>query len=483
MNPLITAYERTDEQKNIVNAVLQSTNVPVIVEAGSGTGKTTLLLDVAHILSKNNARVLYLVFGKQNAEQAKAKFPRNTLSKTVNSIAFHYMRIKESRRKISRLYPSHLKQVLNINTVNLNIGENALYGIILKGLSNFCDSSDRDVSESHFQFIHGGREGLTETVVHHTRRLFNLIRPEVNNCEAPLPHNVYLKAWELQGAPGISDFDLVMVDECQDSNPVTISILRHAKSLLLVGDESQSIFGFRGAVSAMRQFDGIRLPLSLSFRFGPEIAELANKIIEKKHGYKGIVKLRGMPSINTRIHKLLPGQKHTRIFRTNQDLIFAARFLTDQELPINITGDMSDIANKLESAWNLKEGENRSRIRHPLVSPFHSWRDFSDKAESSPRSEAEQIFRIIEENDRRTPDVISILREKWCQEHSKINLVSGHRSKGMEFNEVVISSDFDRYLGNAGRDQFDEEMNLLYVATTRVMRTLEIKCEFLNSLL
>src|SRR5260221_11265669 len=50
--------------------------------------------------------------------------------------------------------------------------------------------------------------------------------------------------------------------------------------LISVGDPAQQIYAWRGAIDAMDAFDGHQLTLSQSFRFGPAIADEANKWLE-----------------------------------------------------------------------------------------------------------------------------------------------------------------------------------------------------------
>jgi ATP-dependent helicase/nuclease subunit A len=85
-------------------------------------------------------------------------------------------------------------------------------------------------------------------------------------------------------------FDLVLVDEFQDTNPVQARIIwRFARpdssNLCVVGDPKQSIYRFRDAdVSAFEEFCS-RLPvqqsLTWNFRSRPEILDFANQICER----------------------------------------------------------------------------------------------------------------------------------------------------------------------------------------------------------
>ncbi len=81
-------------------------------------------------------------------------------------------------------------------------------------------------------------------------------------------------------------YDLLMVDEFQDSNPVQIKIFRKLMELVeetvFVGDRKQAIFGFRGTESSLVEdfIKGIpeqnRDSLKESYRSRPELVEAAN---------------------------------------------------------------------------------------------------------------------------------------------------------------------------------------------------------------
>lgn len=88
-------------------------------------------------------------------------------------------------------------------------------------------------------------------------------------------------------------FDHVMVDECQDLNLVQFEIVQmitehiqdgDGKSLWMVGDASQSIYGFRGAdVSLFESLDGKEgwktRKITTNYRCAPKIVNAANSLI------------------------------------------------------------------------------------------------------------------------------------------------------------------------------------------------------------
>uniref|UniRef100_UPI0013D42A21 UvrD-helicase domain-containing protein n=1 Tax=Klebsiella pneumoniae TaxID=573 RepID=UPI0013D42A21 len=66
-----------------------------------------------------------------------------------------------------------------------------------------------------------------------------------------MTHDGYLKLFQLSKPDLSKQFGLIMVDEWQDTNEVTMDIvLEQDARLILVGDRHQSIYGFRGATNA-----------------------------------------------------------------------------------------------------------------------------------------------------------------------------------------------------------------------------------------
>lgn len=84
----------------------------------------------------------------------------------------------------------------------------------------------------------------------------------------------------------LPQYDVVFVDEAQDTNPIQIAIIRKVLTpggrLIAVGDEAQAIYGFRGAGSdSMREiaeaFDCTSLPLSISYRCPTSVVQYARQ--------------------------------------------------------------------------------------------------------------------------------------------------------------------------------------------------------------
>ena len=96
-------------------------------------------------------------------------------------------------------------------------------------------------------------------------------------------YDVVLKNYQLQQSARPTwnkDYDLVVIDEAQDTNPVCLAIISSQDTaMVVVGDMHQGIYGFRGAVDGLARMSGRVMSLTHSFRFGPSIAHLATCLL------------------------------------------------------------------------------------------------------------------------------------------------------------------------------------------------------------
>jgi len=93
-------------------------------------------------------------------------------------------------------------------------------------------------------------------------------------------------------------YDYVIVDEFQDSNHAQYELMKilatHAKVLLVVGDDDQLIYRFRGSVPEFttgfdKAFGAAVYKMNTNYRSTPEVLDAANKLIA--HNEKRIVKV------------------------------------------------------------------------------------------------------------------------------------------------------------------------------------------------
>lgn len=480
-------HSPTEEQAAIEKVAVQLLDKPrgiIKAVAGAGCGKTTTLQGAARLCNEAGARRLcYLAYNKPLVDDGKERFNNLACVRTFNSMAFEATAAMKSGRKTGNLYPSHVVQAFDLRSKKLPIDADNFSKIILHTVSNFCHSSSTSVLLSHLPAwvkdpVVGG------LAVQYASVLFQGLRVGQNTV-LPLGHEVYLKDWHLQGCPGLSNFDMVLLDEAQDATGVLLACLAYAQRAVVVGDAGQQLYAYKGAQDAMLKIPGAGYPLSLSFRFGPEIASLANRILSSKSSPPPI-RLKGLAGKETRIGKLRHGTPHTKIFRHNVSIARDAMVLADLRTPFAIVGDMQDLKEKIISANALMQRNFRD-IKHPAYSQFKNWAEFEDWAAAHPESEVSQAGMLASEYGERVDDLVRILSGIGQSHHPEVTLTGIYRAKGREWNNIVISSDFDTKLEILGRRaqsaQFDEELNLLYVASTRVKAFLESQSQFLDRLL
>jgi len=478
----------TQEQKAIIDAVCQMADESgqtlrrtIKIEAGAGTGKTTMLIMTTKALIERNpnTRILYLAFNKAIQREASDKFGRLADCQTVHGMAHAKLKIGKTKRPLRRLYRRQVQQVIG-NHISDSDAET-----ILRTLTNFAQSGDAWPGPENVPGKAGGGSTVTSAqknwFAEQASHLFCAVAPD-QASDLNLPFDIYLKYWQLVGAPGLRDYDIVLFDEAQDANPVIMAALEMAGNVVYVGDRHQSIYRFTGAVDAMSLSRGKSYPLTNSFRFGPEIAHLANVILAQKSRPPSTT-LKGSNQIITRIDGIDRGRAHARIFRTNLTLIREAMLLCDRGTPFALAGDNREFVDILKSVQGIKD-EKPWLARHPLVKRFKGWDSLQAAAhQDDDARDLTQAVRIAEEYADRLDQVISILAGERGSENPTVILTTAHRAKGREFKQVVLMPDFDEVIERArsNRSRWDDEMNLLYVASTRAINVLENRSSFMQS--
>lgn len=481
-----TRSPHSDEQEYIISAARNHDQHPVIVvRAGAGTARAYVLCQVANELKKHKASVLYLVFSKKNKNEAQVKLKGLADVHTINGFAYQRMKVGSLGRKVvNELYPKQITQILGINSKVCGVHSFAVAKYINQTLRSFCQSADSKVMPHHLMYslCRGSNQDLASSVLRYSQSLFDILRPGISS-QLPITHDIYTKAYQLDGAPGIKAYTFCIIEDAQNCNPATISILRNAESLMMVGDENQAIYKHGKGFKAMQAISGLELTLTQSLRFGPDIAKLANAVVFQKKDKPATLPVVGSISIPSTIGPVAAGVTHTRIYRSNLEMVLDALYLTDNGLPINVVGDLRGLKSKILSGWNLYQGNPHTKFSHPLLAPYKTWSELERAVHATYDIELMQIYQLISEYNCRVEDVIELLGSKWAPERAKVTLVSGYRSKGLEYENVVIGRDFDKTIEAArGTDAWDDEMNLLYVAITRGRLVLEPGSDFVRNL-
>lgn len=465
-----------EQQKCIDHALIGKDSK---IKAFAGSGKTSTLVAIANALS--NKRGLYLAYNRSIADEAKSKFPSNVECKTAHSLAYcryaHLIKNRVNGFKQHDLMEHVIFDGLHGYTKDEIASE--AFDLITKKFLH------RDYSVSYLQPVYDDNQRFYKSIeeqqeVEIERRIKEVAYEywcawSKYGSQLPVSHDFYLKLYQLSN-PNLSvAYDFIMFDECQDANPVVTDILRKQTcQKIFVGDEHQQIYGWRGAINAFKQLEGKTLSLSQSFRFGEEIADVANKILTIKNEPKT---LKGYKKIPSNVFRLVP-EKHEDqlVILRRKNLAIVDEIFANLDKKIHVIGGGHKVKILLaESASFLFAGEVR-KVKHPALKKFKSWEamiEAHEEAKELEQTEEDITFAIdfINTYQNNLETALRNLKNAKYVEEQDADLVLStiHKAKGREWDSVVVKDDF--YISDKTSD---EEWNLLYVAVTRAQKNLYI---------
>lgn len=469
----------TPEQRRCLD--LFNTGEALRVEAGAGSGKTTTLRYIAY-RGRGMGRTLYTAFAKKLVEDAKGRFPGHVEVRTNHSLAFRPMGSLWQRegRLVGRITAAQLAQLCGWGSTtfypyaSLNTGAYA----VLKTIERFCQCADDNLSRRHVfrppASSPFAKAQLEAAVLDRAREVW--ARMMKRGDTMPITHDVYLKAYLLTH-PNLG-YRHIVLDEAQDTTELLIAAFQEqaGTQLIVVGDRYQQIHAWRGAHNAMDSFQTPHVGrLTQSFRFGPAVAEVANKVLENYLGAD--MRIVGFDGIASRLARA----PHARavISRTNATLI--GELIRSQIASPNgrfaVVGGTGEMEALVLAAEGLMRGE---RTLIPELADFEDWREVKAAAQDDAYAYLRNLVELVE--DYGTSLLLGHLRrakgneqdESTCQQIFSTT----HKAKGREFDSVRLTDDFavkPPSLPNGEMPDWDpEEGNLLYVAVTRAKQVLDI---------
>lgn len=467
----------SDEQKDAARAA--ETEGVVKVEARAGSGKTFFLVGVSETLK---GRGTYVAYNRDIQRDASERFPKHVLVRTIHALAYAAVASSyTSRNKPVRDYQQ--KEVIDLLGLH-GEGSASIAYAARETLTSFLTTLDDRVNQAHVpatirlrinrslrKLGKGPEEALAEverrcgSIARHAQQLWEISREE--SGRGALPHDGYLKIWLERGAR--IDTNYLLIDEAQDMTPVMKAIFdRQDCRKVYVGDRYQSIYGYRGAINAMEQIVAPTKYLTQSYRFGRNIATVANWLLElrgEEHKIQGVALATGV------VGPVDKNKPYTILARTNAGLCARAAevALTSKASVVGGTAEMTAL---MKSAYGLYTGR-RDQITHPLLAGFESFTVLRDYAEASSDKECGMMVRMLEDHGAGLDRIINALSTKLVPDsEAQVILSTAHKAKGREWGQVLIEDDFqDLYDGN--QKLRPEEANLLHVAATRARLVLQ----------
>ena len=269
---------------------------PMLVLAGPGSGKTTVLLcRISRLLERGLAKpqeILALTFSKAAAEEMKSRFEKLNGSNRVSFGTFHsvFFRILRSR------YGWNVEQIFQEDerrTVLRNIIEAEKWDI--PDLEEYISQFFSQLSLMNSELEQPNRFTPTGMPVEEFRKLYRAYEGYKERHEKLDFDDMLTQCYQLlREDAAVRDYwqrkyKFILVDEFQDVNQAQFACLqilaeRH-QNLFVVGDDDQSIYAFRGArPDFLLHFPTLyptakKVTLNTNYRSTERIVNLAERVI------------------------------------------------------------------------------------------------------------------------------------------------------------------------------------------------------------
>ena len=420
-------------------AAVLHTRGPMLVLAGAGTGKTTVITRrIAHLIASGvqPEQILAVTFTKKAALEMKQRV-QSSLGATIDSLTvctFHalgYRLLRENRVRtdfrgnVNLISAKQQRQI--VEKVLQHTGLTDRFGLreAIREISCAKVTVAITGDSSQFEFA---------TMVAEYERELNRRRLVDFDDLLILPVRI-LRGSNALRAQYQARWRYILVDEYQDTNALQHLLVQllvgPERNLCVVGDDDQSIYGFRGAsaekmLNFRQEFPGARvLKLEQNYRSTAEIIGLANSVIQRS---------------TQRYRKTLRshlGRGGLVIQQRAQDTEAESAQIVDRMQRRRKTARWSDMAALFRVSADAQSLKSRLDDRGI---PYQS------SGETDPH-----------------------------RDH--VTIMTLHRSKGLEFPIVFLPAVEEGTLPHFhairnGTDGIEEERRLLYVGITRARREL-----------
>ena len=467
-------FPPTEQQLAVLEAFKSGESM--VVQAGAGAGKSSTLVLLAEQALEDGRHGLFTAFNKAIVSDIKAKLPENVNAATMHAIANRAMRSSRpelmkrlNSKAMARTAEAKLLGITEpVRTEERTLRPAWLAGWVMKGVERFAMSADTEPGLQHFEPIRGvspeDNDRIAAAHLGALRRAWTDLTSDDGKLR--FGHSTYLKMFELSN-PNLGT-SFVLFDESQDSSPVMASIItqqmQHGTQLVFVGDADQSINGFMGAVDALSELekvDGVKSTvLNKSFRFGPEVAEVANNVLAWFSGAR--IEGAGKPSTIGEVS--VPDAVLTRTNGTA--MARALGFIRSGKTVAMSENLVNGLRGFARAASDLQE---KGWTDHSDLAPFASWGDVQRYVEDD--AAGADIKTLVDLVDEHGPDkLLDVLDTIRPPGNGDVTVVTVHTSKGLEFPKVVLEGDFPNDVSKMTVDDF----RLMYVAVTRAKERLDV---------
>lgn len=286
---------------------VEQTEGPVMIVAGAGSGKTRVITyRVAHLIAKgvDPFQILVLTFTNKAAKEMRDRIIKvvGAEAKNIWMGTFHSVFAKILRVEANKIgYPNNFtiydtddsKSLIKTILKEMNLDDklynpNFVYGRISMSKNNLISAAEYQQNEEiQADDFSSGRGQLGKIYETYAARCFKAGAMDFDDLL--FKTNVLLKEQPEVLYKYQNKFKFLMVDEYQDTNFSQYLIVKKLaainENLCVVGDDAQSIYGFRGAniqniLNFQKDYPDVKVyKLEQNYRSTQNIVNVANSII------------------------------------------------------------------------------------------------------------------------------------------------------------------------------------------------------------
>ena len=450
----------------------------LVVRALAGSGKTTTGLEM--LKYTRGLDVLFVAFNKAIQMELQNRAPSH-----VKVLTYHALGYKACRDAYE-LTKDSVDQNKIYNILNGLLDRHRykhLFSTIRKITSlvkaNLSGTSDDELSAicDHYAIeLNGDIEVIFEAVRHTIVKCAeqtNIVDFD-DMCWLPIYHDLPMK-----------QYDVVFIDEAQDTNKNQIALalksIKDTGRIIAVGDDYQSMYGFRGAdVDAIprliESLDADELPLSITYRCPTSHVDLVNKKFpyipmqaweEKDEG----------EIIYWSMERALVAWKSSDMVlcRTNAPLVRPCFDLIRRGIKATIRG--RDIGKGLINIIRKMKANDVSDLIIKLTDYRNKEVEKLQKAEKNSQANAleDKVDTIIAllDNTSTITELEHKIESVFSDKVEGVVFSTVHKAKGLESTHVsILRSDLMPHPMAEKPWEKEQENNILYVALTRSLETL-----------
>lgn len=464
------------------------------------THNTSTIIEALKRIPTGNS-ILFLAFSKRIVEELVRRVPSNVSVMTLNAMGHQaitahlrgmgimakldadkvrHIASKTMEEREFRSYGSAAIKLCQLGKVN---------GIIPRGLDGFRAEGmtpDKIVAWTEIADFHDLEIGENVSMDDVCSAASMLLRKSCEQLEVIDFDDQLLLTYGM-GAP-LKTFDRVFTDESQDCSPLQHALIARTLKpetgrIIAVGDNFQSIFGFRGADSSSmatmtRTFQSQELPLHVSYRCPKSVVAMAQRYVDHIQAHEGAIdgtvieKAQDVSTVD-----FLPGDMV--ICRYNAPVVKAAYSMLRRGIPCVVLG--RDIGKGLQTllrklnATSLTDLDARlERWEQVETDKAKKKGNLNKQAAIADKAETLRVFIDVAED---MNDLMQRIESMFsdASTDSVVTCSSVHRSKGLEADRVFIVN-FHKMPSKYAKQewQVEQERNLIYVAVTRAKQHLQM---------